>query len=369
MYNSPYPMPGIAPQGVNYQQQTVQQPQMVTSMPSRVVMNSNAPMLLQQQQQMAMPQPTQIANTGLGISFGSLADGSAELMPVTTTVVTEVDSGAKKRGRKKKTDGEPINHSEEVNQVVYADTYESTNHLLHQTIGQIDILAGELKEEMDKVMSSRAMKGRHMALGNISKPLSDLIATKVQVIKELNNSIKAVNDMEYRRAKDNRAFESVQGDDKAIMDLYNAFISAPVSAGVPSTGKYSLLGPNMYDAMFAANETAAVNDVVAANGAIVSQSPEDSVLSNYMGNLTPEQNAMLHEGKVEVAVVYDKATGQKAFQAVDIITKQPVPNIPVPDEMFLKDITVDPIRKVARNTNLNEVYPVILINEGVVNEY
>ena len=101
MYNSPYPMPGVAPQGVNYQQQMVQQPQMVTSMPSRVVVNNNAPMLLQQQQ-MAMPQPVQVANTGLGLSFGSLTDGSAELMPVTTTVVTEVDTGAKKRGRKKK---------------------------------------------------------------------------------------------------------------------------------------------------------------------------------------------------------------------------------------------------------------------------
>jgi hypothetical protein len=125
----------------------------------------------------------------------------------------------------------------------------------------------------------------------------------------------------------------------------------------------------MQDAMFAANESAMVNDVVAANGQVITQAPTDSVLNNYMSNLTPEQNAMLHEGKVETAVVYDKATGKKYFQAVDIATHQPVPNIPTPDPMFLNDITVDPVRKVARNTNLNEVYPVILVNEGVVNEY
>lgn len=363
MYNSPYPMPGMAPQGVVYQQPQMQQPQMA-GMPSRVVMN-NTP--IQQQARPQVMQPVQVENTGLGLSFGSLVDGTAKDLPV-VQVQGEVTGlpDKPKRGRKKK---EPVNHTEEVNQVVYADTYESTNALLHQTIDQIDVLAAELKTEMDKVISSRAMKGRHMALGNVSKPLSDLISTKVQAIKELNNSVKAVNEAEYRRAKDNRAFESEKGDDKAIMDLYNAFISAPVSAGIPATGKYSLLGPNMMDSMFAANDPSVAADVVAADGSIITPGGGDAVLNNYMANLTPEQNLMLNEGKVEVAVVYDKMTGKKHFQAVDIVTKQPVPNIPVPDPMFLTDTTVDTIRGIARNTNLNETYPLIVINGDKVSEY
>ena len=249
-----------------------------------------------------------------------------------------------------------------------------TNALLHQTIGQLDVVAAEMKDELDKIVKSRTIKGRYMAMGNVSKSLSDMLSTKVQAIKELNNSIKAVNDMEYRRAKDNRSFESEQGDDKAIMDLYNAFVQAPVSANIPSTGPYSLIGPNINDVMFGANQLpAGSNEVIASDGSIITydtnQSQQNSMFNNYMSNLTPEQNAMINEGKTETVVVYDKATGAKSFEVVDSKTMQPVPNMPVPDPMFLADVTVDVRRKVARNTNLNQVYKVITVNDDTVSEY
>ena len=201
-----------------------------------------------------------------------------------------------------------------------------------------------------------------------------MLSTKVQAIKELNNSIKAVNDMEYRRAKDNRSFESNQGDDKAIMDLYNAFVQAPVSANIPATGPYSLIGPDLNDVMFGANNMkAGTNEIIATDGSIITydqnQSQQNAMFNNYMSNLTPEQNAMINEGKTETVVIYDKATGAKSFEVVDSKTMQPVPNMPIPDPMFLADVTVDARRKIARNTNLNQVYKVTTINDDKVSEY
>ena len=378
MYNSPYQVPMYGQQmpasNIPQMQMQTQIPgyQQVSNMPVQMqVNNSVVPMMPQYAQRPVQ----QVEDTGgLGLNFGSLVDGTAETLPVAAPVVTELPE-KKTRKRKSSSDKpEKINHAEEVDQVVYSDTYMDTNALLHQTIGQLDVVAAEMKDELDKIVKSRTIKGRYMAMGNVSKSLSDMLSTKVQAIKELNNSIKAVNDMEYRRAKDNRSFESEQGDDKAIMDLYNAFVQAPVSANIPSTGPYSLIGPNMNDVMFGANQLpAGSNEVIASDGSIITydtnQSQQNSMFNNYMSNLTPEQNAMINEGKTETVVVYDKATGAKSFEVVDSKTMQPVPNMPVPDPMFLADVTVDVRRKVARNTNLNQVYKVITVNDDTVSEY
>ena len=378
MYNSPYQVPMYGQQmpasNIPQMQMQTQIPgyQQVSNMPVQMQVNNSAVPMMPQYAQRPVQQ---VEDTGgLGLNFGSLVDGTAETLPVAAPVVTDLPE-KKTRKRKSSSDKpEKINHAEEVDQVVYSDTYMDTNALLHQTIGQLDVVAAEMKDELDKIVKSRTIKGRYMAMGNVSKSLSDMLSTKVQAIKELNNSIKAVNDMEYRRAKDNRSFESEQGDDKAIMDLYNAFVQAPVSANIPSTGPYSLIGPNMNDVMFGANQLpAGSNEVVASDGSIITydtnQSQQNSMFNNYMSNLTPEQNAMINEGKTETVVVYDKATGAKSFEVVDSKTMQPVPNMPVPDPMFLADVTVDVRRKVARNTNLNQVYKVITVNDDTVSEY
>ena len=377
MYNSPYQAPMYGQQmpasNIPHMQMQTQFPiQQVNNMPVQMqVNNSVVPRMPQAVQRPVM----QLEDTGgLGLNFGSLADGTAEALPA--PVVTDLPEKKATRRKKSTSSDKPehINHAEVVDQVVYSDTYSDTNALLHQTIAQLDTVSAEMKEELDKIVSSRTIKGRYMAMGNVSKSLSDMLSTKVQAIKELNNSIKAVNDMEYRRAKDNRSFESNQGDDKAIMDLYNAFVQAPVSANIPSTGPYSLIGPNLNDVMFGANQLPmGSNEVVASDGSIITynsdQAQSNAMFNNYMSNLTPEQNAMINEGKTETVIVYDKATGAKSFEVVDSNTMQPVPNMPVPDPMFLADVSVDVRRKVARNTNLNQVYRVITVNDDTVSEY
>ena len=50
-------------------------------------------------------------------------------------------------------------------------------------------------------------------------------------------------------------------------------------------------------------------------------------------------------------------------------TGQPVPNVPVLDNRFMEDTTIDLRTKTAKNNNLHEVYPVIVINNDITKEY
>lgn len=325
------------------------------------------------QQPTVVQQPIQapqlIPNEGLGLSFDTLSAGQ-DMPTAPSSVVTEV---AKKKRTRKKKDGkaEPINHSEQVNQTVYADTYYDTNCLLRETIMEIDQTTAELKPELARILSTKTMSNKYKSLSDMTSSIGNLYNTKVSAIKELNNSIKAVNDLEYRRAKDNRAFESQSGDDKAIMDLYNAFVSAPTSANIPATGAYSVLGPNVLNATLGGGN---VIDAVPADPAGLtynSISNDDAGYQNYLANLTPEQNAMLLEAdpNIKEVVMYDAATGAKRFAVVDIRTNKEVPNVSAKDSMFLEDTSIDVRNKVARNTNLNQVWPLIVINEGLMSEY
>ena len=82
--------------------------------------------------------------------------------------------------------------------------------------------------------------------------------------------------------------------------------------------------------------------------------------------MTPEVNRMILESNPNIkdVVVYDQATGNKYFDVIDMTTKQSVPNVPVRDQMFLEDCTIDTKNRIARNVNLNEIYPLIILNEG-----
>ena len=147
MYNSPYqapaygtPMPSMQPQ---MQMQTQvkgysQYAQPVNNMPVQMQVNRGViPMMPQAYQ----PPVQQVMDEGgIGLNFGSLVDGTeSETLPVALPVVTDLPE---KKSRKKKDEKkEHVNHAEEVDAVVYSDTYTDTNALLHQTIGQLDMVA------------------------------------------------------------------------------------------------------------------------------------------------------------------------------------------------------------------------------------
>ena len=68
-------------------------------------------------------------------------------------------------------------------------------------------------------------------------------------------------------------------------------------------------------------------------------------------------------------VVYDEASGAKYFQWVDKRTDQPIPNMPISSELAVTDYTVDPLRKIAKNNNLNSTKRVIVKNSTNISRF
>ena len=243
-------------------------------------------------------------------------------------------------------------------------TYQYTSQLLGETLEQVDMVTSEIKEEMDTIRLSRTMKGKYTYLANLADNLATLLNTKANVIKEINNTITKSNELDYRREKDKRDAASNQaGDDKYIMDMYNAFLKA---AGPQQISQYA--PTSMQNAMPGADIVRAdTPDYYKANNG----KPIDQGYLNYLSNLTPEQNTMFYENypNVKTVVVYDADTGNKFFQVMNIATGQVVPNVTTLDNRFLEDTTIDLKNKIAKNNNLRETYPVVIINDNIAKEY
>ena len=153
-------------------------------------------------------------------------------------------------------------------------------------------------------------------------------------------------------------------DDKYIADLYKSFITNPnMQATHPDMPQVPMInqGSMMGSGIIRANVDNSGN---LAGG--------DQAYLNYMSNLTPEQNMMIYEQNpnVKQVVVFDHATGNKFFQMMDMSTGQVIPNLPVYDQDFMQDTTLDLSKGIAKNLNLNETFPIVQINqESVMNQY
>ena len=243
-------------------------------------------------------------------------------------------------------------------------TYAETTGMLRETLGQIDALSGELVQEFNNVRASRTMKNKYSALTNISENIGSLISSKINAIREINSSISKSNDLDYKKYKDIKAAQGAMDDDKYIADLYKAFISNPnMQATEPNMPQIPMInqGSMMGSSIIRAN--------VDNSGQIMGG---DQAYLSYMSNLSPEQNLMLYEQNpnVKQVVVFDHATGNKFFQMMDMSTGQAVPNLPVYDQDFMQDTTLDLSKGIAKNLNLNETFPIVQINqESVKNQY
>ena len=237
------------------------------------------------------------------------------------------------------------------------DSYMDNMSELKKTVIQMDSLAGDLKQDLDVVRSSRTLKGKYQYTSLISSNIATLLSAKVQAIKEMNNTIKNSIELDYRIEKDRK--DAMNGDDdKRIMDMYNAFVSAPVSSNRmqlgPTEMQLSLPGSGVQ---------------YASRGPIRGTEPvsstKDPGFDNYMNTLSPEQNLMMYEDNpdIKLCVVYNKATGDRKFEVMNTKTGQVVPNVAKRDAMFLDDTVIDTRRKVARNANLGESYPLIIVGD------
>lgn len=327
--------------------------------------NQFYPMNLPQQNQVTQyVDPRQsLANSNQGImpNFSGLIGTNVTLKAASNpleTVITDAPS-PKKRGRKKKKDEQTdeTNSKNIVENTVYADSYIDTNNMAYNIINQTDILLDECKQELEFIRSQRNLKGKYHYINDTVSSMGTLLNTKLNAIKEINSTIKTVNDNEYRRFKDMRAFNSTN-DNKAVMDAYSAFISAPV--GAP---KYQLPGT--------VNITGGLNGVIQAGYPKDIQDNMNAGMQNYLSHLTPEENLMLNDNNanIEEVIVYDQATGAKYFQWVDTRTNTPIPNMPVSSELTIEDFVIDPRTKLAKNSNLNTIKKVIVLNEGAFDRF
>ena len=326
-------------------------------------------------QQMPMQAPQVVEPepviTGGGFHFSVSKDG--ERGPAT---IVEVDNGefekVKKPRKKKELPAEAnangiVRVNGTVEETSTLNTYAETAFMLKDTLKQIDMVAAEVKVEFDNVRTNRTMKNKHMVMTNLSENISDLLNAKIAAIRELNNCITKSNDLDYKREKDRKDAAAGIGDDKAIMDLYQAFISNPMGNRPMSDNPLTpgVLGPSPVGAIVNDTASGIVRASAATNG---DPNAVDLGYTSYLANLTPEQNMMLYEHNPDVkqVVVYDEATNNKWFQVMNLKTMQVIPNMPVHDQMFMEDTTIDRRNMIAKNINLNETYPLIIINENKV---
>ena len=331
------------------------------------------------QRQQSMFDDTPKIITG-GFNFPTVENSSqAQKNKMTITESPAIDVGLpaiQRKPRKKKEETsiqstattDIIRAEGTVEDVSTLNSYFETAAMLNNTMSQIDMVATEIKAELDSVRSNRTLKSKYNVMTGLAGNLSELLEAKISAIKELNNCISKANDMDYKREKDRKSAESGLGDDKVIMDLYQAFVNNPnINTGSMVQGNMGVLGPTSI------GSTVSGTGIVRAPADNQSgQQGVDQAYLGYLANLTPEQNMMLYEQdpNIKQCVVFDAATGNKWFQVMNVATGQPIPNAPThSNDIFMEDTTIDLRNKIAKNINLGETYPLIVINDNITSQY
>lgn len=235
----------------------------------------------------------------------------------------------------------------------YENNYDETNNMLKYSIMQLDILANDVKSELDSIRKSKTLKGKYQYISDLCSTASNLVSSKISAIKEINSVKTNCYKLELQRAKDIRTSQvNQQDDDKYITDLYNAYINTPVG-GIPNPAlQYtsSNIGGNINAYM---------------NGMNTTQVNEEQNFQNYMNNLSPEQNRMIigDNPNIETVVAFDPNTGEKAFEVIDTSTGLSVPNYPRPNASLLDDTSVDVSTGIASNTNIGQSWKVVVLGD------
>lgn len=229
--------------------------------------------------------------------------------------------------------------------------YAETNNILRSAIMQLDSSMAQVQEDIDYVRHAKTLRNKYQYLSLLQGSMGTMIANKISAARELNNTISKCNDFEMKRYKENKASASNVDDDQRVMEMYKAFVNTPVSSNpFPNVSQMAVSGsPVMATAL----------------------GNQDDNFTNYMNNMTPAQQTMYLEGNpnIQQVVVYNQETGARYFDVIDMTTGQSIPNAEKHDVMFLEDVTIDLKNKVARNVNIGETYPLVVIGEPIMQEY
>lgn len=237
-------------------------------------------------------------------------------------------------------------------EVDYGRTYAETANMLRGAIMQADQMSSEIKQDIDSVRSSKTLKNKYTYITDLTSSAGSLLSTKIQAIRELNSSITQTHNLELNRAKALKLDQNTQNDEMRMMDIYSAFINTPV-------GTYTPQAPSLTELNLGANSSNPTVNAIEMNANIPNE------------NLSPEQIRMRMESNpnIQVVVRYNQSTGQRFFDVLDRNTGESVPNYPRPDSFLLEDTTIDLNSGIARNRNINSVWPLVLDGNNKINEY
>lgn len=280
----------------------------------------------------------------------------------------------KKRGRpKKEVTGETIVLDSDKKEKTplnsnmgYSKTYEIPKQLLAQSMMQIDDMIIKVNDDINKVRALKFSKNKYDYLNSLYTASNSLISNRISIAREMSNIQTNVNRYELAKHKELSAIDA-ESDDKRLMDLYNAYVNAPIGS-LPQTIASQRFNMPPQNINLPQNAVPVVTDM---NSGIINQSGEEIGYDNFIKNLTPEQNAMINESNpyVQTVLVYDQSSQNKWFEVIDTRTGTQVPNMPLPPD-FIKDGCVIDIKNgIARNSSLNQTYKLKLVGTRMFDEF
>lgn len=254
--------------------------------------------------------------------------------------------------------------------------YGPTTGILVQAIGQADYIFGKVEEELDKYRDNRSFGGktRNLNLTNLLNTQASIINTKINAVRELNSVRHKMNDLMLKKEqmmKDTRE----ENSDKAVMDSYYALINAS-SYGLPTMNP-PLSQSSINTGVNLSNNPIPVSDISGIVTPTVGSMP--IVENNYSGNpqqsyinpnLDPVQRRMIleHNPAVKTVVVYDQSTGNKSFAVLNVSSGEIIHNAQTPAAFLLDDMKIDYINGVARNSNANMTFPLVIVGNRAIDE-
>lgn len=236
----------------------------------------------------------------------------------------------------------------------YQTKYDETTMLLKTSIGQLDGLLAESINDANQIRASKTLKRKYDLLSLLNNNASSIIGNKITAIREINNTISKCNDLELKRRKELSLAAAGENSDKKIMDMYSAFVSMPSSE--PGVANMQSI-------------TNSLNMGNVITGSIIGG--DDMGYQQYVQNMSPAQRLNMYESNPDVkqVVVYNQQNGSRYFEVMNMATGEVIPGVDKHDAMFLEGVTLDLENKIARNIDLGETYPIVVVGEPVMNMY
>lgn len=230
--------------------------------------------------------------------------------------------------------------------------YSETNNILRSAIMQLDSTMAQVQDDINYVRNCKTMRNKYQYLSLLQGSIGTMIANKISAARELNNTISKCNDFEMKRYKEVKSTAAANvDDDQRVMEMYKAFVNTPVSSNpFPNVSQMAVAGSPIMGTQIGT---------------------QDDNFANYVNNMTPQQQTMYLEDNpnIQQVVVYNQETGARYFDVIDMTTGQSIPNAEKHDVMFLEDVTIDLKNKVARNVNIGETYPLVVVGQPIAQEY